>query len=63
MTWVAAHANLPLDRARRLLGEMEFYGLVEPFTDERGYRCYRIGRRGYEYLQLWRRLRFLVGSS
>lgn len=58
---MAAHANLPLDRARLLLGEMEFYGLVESITGKDGDRFYRVSRRGYEYLELWRRIRVLVG--
>jgi len=61
LTWVAAHANLPLDRARFLVGEMEFYGLVESFTGEEGGVFYRVSRRGYEYLELWRRIRVLIG--
>jgi predicted transcriptional regulator len=61
LTWVAAHANLPLDRARLLLGEMEFYGLVESSSGGDGSVFYSIGRRGYEYLELWRRIRALVG--
>ena len=60
LTWVAAHANLPLDRARLLLGEMEFYGLVESSTRD-GSVFYSVGRKGYEYLELWRRIRVLVG--
>ena len=61
LTWIAAHANLPLDRARLILGEMEFYGLVESAPGGEGGRYYRAGRRGYEYLELWRRIRVLVG--
>lgn len=61
LTWVAAHANLPLDRARLLLGEMEFYGLVESSISRDGSTFYSVGRKGYEYLELWRRIRVLVG--
>ncbi len=58
---VALHANMPLDRARVLMGELQFYGLVESITDERGRRYYRVSERGMEYLRLWRRLRLLAG--
>ena len=58
---VALYANMPLDRARALLGELQFYGLVESFVDERGHRYYRASERGFEYLRLWRRLKLLIG--
>lgn len=61
LTWVAAYANLPLDRARLLLGEMEHYGLVESFEGEGGSRYYRVTGRGRKYLALWRRLQTLAG--
>lgn len=61
ISWIARFANLPLDRARRLLGEMAFYSLVEE-VEEGGGRYYRISERGYEYLELWRRLRVLMGA-
>ena len=62
ISWIARFANLPLDRARRLLGEMAFYGLVEEVVEDDG-RYYKVSERGYEYIELWRRLRTLVGSS
>jgi len=52
---------MPLDRARILLGEMMFYGLVELFEDENGERYYRCSKRGLEYLELWRKLQLLSG--
>ncbi|MEM1521922.1 MAG: winged helix-turn-helix domain-containing protein [Thermofilaceae archaeon] len=61
LTWIASYANMPLDRARILLGEMMFYGLVELFEDENGERYYRCSKRGLEYLELWRKLQLLSG--
>lgn len=61
LTWVASYANMPLDRARAILGEMLLFGLVESFVDEAHGRYYRCSRRGLEYLELWRRLQLLAG--
>jgi len=59
ITRVARYSNLPVDRARKVLEEMAAAGLIaaEP---RGGYVAYRATARGYEYLQLYRRLRRLV---
>jgi DNA-binding PadR family transcriptional regulator len=49
------------DREYHALGEMEFYGLVESSTSRDGSTFYSVGGKGYEYLELWRRIRVLVG--
>ena len=60
ISWIATHANMPVDRALQLLEEMRRRGLVESIEGEKGV-YYRVGARGYEYLELWRRLRVLLG--
>lgn len=61
LTWIASYANMPIDRARTVLGEMMFYGLIESFEDESGSRFYKCSERGLEYLEHWRKLQLLSG--
>jgi len=50
---IALRANLPLDRARSMLIDMEAAGLV---YYDRGSRNYHITDRGYEWLAVYRAL-------
>ncbi|HDD33813.1 MAG TPA: hypothetical protein ENG30_01530 [Thermofilaceae archaeon] len=61
-SWIARFANLPLDRANRLLGEMVSLGLLKEDVEEDGARYYRVTERGFKYVELYRRLRILVGG-
>lgn len=57
---IALYTNMPLDRARLLLGELQYYGLIESL-DDGGVRYYRVTEKGFEYLELWRKLKLLSG--
>lgn len=54
------HANMPLDRIVFLLRELEKRELVKR-VKSKGVEYYKLGRRGHEYLETWRRLRLLIG--
>ncbi len=60
ITKIARFANLPLDRARIILEMMCSNGLIRKIFKD-NYCFYRISRRGYEYIALYKRLRLLVG--
>ncbi len=60
VSWIAMHANMPLDRMSFLLRELERRELVKKVRGK-GVEYYELGRRGHEYLELWRRLELLTG--
>ncbi|MEM1509112.1 MAG: winged helix-turn-helix domain-containing protein [Thermofilaceae archaeon] len=60
ISWIAMHANMPLDRITFLLQELEKRELVRKVKSSRG-EYYKLGRRGHEYLESWRKLKVILG--
>jgi len=60
ITRIARFANLPLDRAKKVLDRMVMCGLLRVERGDAIY--YRITRRGYEYIEIYKRLRRLAGT-
>ena len=58
ITRLALWANMPVDRARRVLDRMKAVGLVSEADG-----VYRIEPRGYQYLALLERVRSLLGEG
>jgi len=59
ITRIARYANLPLDRANRILNQMVELRLLRMKTSK-GRRSYGITQKGYEYLEYYRRLKRLL---
>ncbi|MCD6510671.1 MAG: hypothetical protein J7L11_09845 [Thermoprotei archaeon] len=62
ITQIARYSNLPVDRAKRVLNDMVVADLVRRRREEES-TTYAITPRGYEYLELYRRLRKLIAPS
>lgn len=57
----ARSANLPVDRAKKILEYLCNRGLLNK-REEEGHTGYRVTARGYTYLELYKQIRTLVGA-
>ena len=59
ISYIARYSNLPLDRANRVLMDMVKANLIR-LEYKRGVKTYTVTERGYEYLELYKRLKRLL---
>ncbi len=62
ITQIARYSNLPVDRAKKILKEMAEKGLIKEYSEE-GRVTYTVTAKGYMYLELYGRLKKIVGGK